>query len=308
VKKELSKKQLSLIMNVFLKRHQSDFKKKMSVKNQKELIENINRRYAAENFIVSFSKSGVLNYFIEIRMSFFGEFKEHFFHVTNCYCVDAKAVRRQFYKQIDKAAFLMKKEEKVKRMALTFSSEDEVSIKHFSKVGELTYVQLIGNTKKGLKALRLVSPAKSGFTFKQLEKRDMKKLIKLDRESHIQDKTSRMRKIFMKPDAEKGMLKFYNALLKNKSCIVAKHGNKFAGNIGYFFDKKNKIGLIASIFVASEFKGQGLSKLLYKKLLSEFTRKKYEFYLGASTTSAVLSTAKQLGRSAQVKVYLLKIT
>lgn len=295
-------------MNVFLKRYESDFKKKMPVKNQKELIENINRRYLAKNFIVSFSKSGVLNYFIEIRMSFFGEFEEHFFHVTNCYCIEAKAVRRQFYKQIDKAALLMKKEEKVKRMALTFSSEDETSIKHFSKKGELTYIQLVGNTKKGLKALRLVSPAKSGFTFKQLEKRDMKKLIKLDRESHIQDKTSRMRKIFMKPDAEKGMKKFYNALLKNKSCIVAKYGNKFAGNVGYFFDKKNKMGLVASIFVAHEFKGQGLSKLLYKKLLSEFDKKKFDFYLGATTTSGVLATAKQIGRVEQMRVYLLKIT
>ncbi|MEA9357745.1 GNAT family N-acetyltransferase [Bacteriovorax sp. PP10] len=201
----------------------------------------------------------------------------------------------------------MKKTEKVKRMLIQISFDDPVSKKHFSEAGELTYLELVGETKKGLKALESVSLKGTGLRLEKLQKKDIKKLAKFDRESHLVDKSSRMRKIFMKPDAEKMLIKFYNALLRNKGCIVVKEGNTPAGSIGFFVDKKNKYGLVASIYVGNDFKGRGISKLLYKSLLMEFSKKKLAYYIGSTTTQNVLGSAKTMGRLEFKSAYISKI-
>lgn len=304
---ELSKKELSSILDILTARHKSVFKKNMSLVNKKELTKKLINAHTEKRLITSFSKAGKLNYFIEFKKTLMGEFKEHFFYVDSCYCVNSAVLRRQFYKKVAETSLEMKKTEKVKRMLIQVNVDDLASKKYFSKNGELTYLELVGKTKTGLKALDSVTTAGTKLRVEKLQKKDIKKLAKLDRESHLVDKTSRMRKIFMKPGAEEKLVKFYNALLKYKGCLVVKEGNTPAGTVGYFIDKKNKYGLIASIFVANEFKGQGISKLLYKNLLKEFSKKKLEYYIGATTTRHVLGSAKKMGRSESSSAYILKI-
>lgn len=304
---ELSKKELSTIIKIFTARHKSVFYQNMSLVNKKELAENLTNAYNEKRLITSFSKSGQLNYLITFKKTFMGEFDEHFFYVSSCYCVNSKTTRKQFYKKIIEASLEMKKTEKVKRMLIQVNSDDLLSKKYFSRNGELTYRELVGKTKKGLKALDSISTEGTKFCIEKLQKKDIKKLVKLDRESHVMDKTSRMRKVFMKPGAEKKLVKFYNGLFKNKTCLVVKEGSIPAGTVGYFIDKKNKVGLIASIFVANDFKGRGISKLLYKNLLKEFSKKKLDYYIGSSTTSNVLSSAEKMGRFESKSAYILKI-
>lgn len=304
---QLSKKELASIINIFTARHKNVFNKSMSLVNKKELTENLINAQSENRLIASFSKTGTLNYFFTFKKTFMGEFKEHFFYVSSCYCVKSAVIRKQFYKKIIAASLEMKKTEKVKRMFIQVNVDDLISKKYFSINGELTYLELVGKTKKGLKALDSITTNGTKFSVEKLQKKDIKKLVKLDRESHIMDKTSRMRKIFMKPDAEKNLVKFYNALLKNKSCLVVKEGNAPAGTVGYFIDKKNKLGLVASIFVANEFKGKGISKLLYKNLLKEFSKKKLDYYIGSTTTRNVLGSAKKMGRFESKCAYISKI-
>lgn len=304
---ELSKKEFSLIINIFSARYKSVFNKNMSLAAKRELTKELIKARTENRLITSFSKSGKLNYFIEYKKTFMGEYKEYFFNVENCYCEKTAALRKLFYKTIHEASLDLKRAEKVKRMLVQLSFDDLLSKKYFSKKGELTYLELVGNTKKGLKGLSVASNNEPDLQVERLQKKDIKKLAKLDRESHLVDKTSRMRKIFMKPDAEEKHVKFYKALLKHKGCFVVKEGSRPAGSIGYFIDKKNKYGLIACIFVGNEFKGRGISKLLYKKLLMEFSRKKLDYYIGSTTTRNVLESAKKMGRVESKSAYILKI-
>lgn len=304
---ELSKKELSPIINIFNARYKSVFRKSMSLAAKKELAKKLLKVREEKRLITSFSKLGRLNYFIEFNKTCMGEYQEYFFNVENCYCVNLSAARKQFYKKIQNASLEMKKNEKVKRMLIQINFDDLVSKKHFSEDGELTYLELVGQTKKGLKALESVSLKGSGLRLEKLQKKDIKKLAKLDRESHLVDKSSRMRKIFMKPGAEEKIIKFYNARLKNKGCTVVKEGHIPAGSISFFIDKKNKYGLIASIFVGNDFKGRGISKLLYKSLLMEFSKKKLDYYIGSTTTHNVLGSAKTMGRLEFKSAYISKI-
>ena len=105
-----------------------------------------------------------------------------------------------------------------------------------------------------------------------------------------------MREIFMKPDGKKGMRRFYAHMFKNKTCIVAKESKKIAGSICFFIDKKNQYGLVASIFVARDFQGMGVSKILYLKLLEEFFKRKLQYYIGSSTTQRVLFLSEKMRR------------
>ena len=279
----------------------------MSLAAKKSLTKELIKARTENRLLTSFSKSGELNYFIEFKKTFMGEYKEYFFNVENCYCVKSGIIRKQFYKAIHEASLELKRADKVKKMLVQLSFDDLLSKKYFSKNGELTYLELVGNTKKGLKSLSDISHNGSDLQVERLQKKDIKKLAKLDRESHLVDKTSRMRKIFMKPGAEEKLVRFYNALLKHKGCFVVKEGNRPAGSIGYFIDKKNKYGLIACIFVGNDFKGRGISKLLYQKLLMEFSKKKLDYYIGSTTTRNVLVTAKKMGRVESKSAYILKI-
>ncbi|MBC7712730.1 MAG: GNAT family N-acetyltransferase [Rhizobacter sp.] len=250
---------------------------------------------------------GKLDFFFQFKLSFMGEFEEEFFHVTSCYCDNNPKARSKFYKAVKLAALDFQKLYKTKRMAIDISFDDAISKKHFSKDGLLTYIELVGNTKFGLKALDKICAEKSAFKFSRMQKKDMNKLMELDLESHILDKTSRMRKIFMKKNARKNMAQFYGALLKNNASFVAKENGKLAGDIAYFVDPKNKWGLVAAIFVAKDFQGRGLSFELYKQVLTEFKKKKLELYIGATTTVGVLASAAKIGRIELKRVYLVKI-
>ncbi|MBY0415956.1 MAG: GNAT family N-acetyltransferase [Bdellovibrionales bacterium] len=278
----------------------------MSLRKKKSWIKDLEAAYLEERLVVK-SNQKKLQYFIQFKKAFFGEFKEHFFHVTECFCQDDKKSRSAFYKEIKRLSLVMKKTEKIKRMAITVDVDDVVSREFFSKLGILTYTELVGDTKKSLKLLEKSISVNKSIKISKLKKEEINPLSKLDQASHIADKTSRMRGIFMKPDALKEMRNFYKMLLKNNACFVAKVDKKLAGNIGFFVDKKNKFGLIACIFVANDFKGRGVSKILYKTVLEEFKKRKLSHFIGASTTTGVLKLATQIGRKPSRHVYLVKI-
>ncbi len=280
----------------------------MSAKQKKNLIFSLEEAYVRERLIVGFLPNGELAYYAHFLCSFMGEFDELVLHIPSLYCVEDKKVRNKFYKEIQKKALEMKTLQKVKRLLVEVSFDDETSKKHFYKHGHLTYVELVGKTTESLNNLKSVDFKKSEFKISKLEKKDINKLIDLDLAAHISDKTSRMRGPFMRPDAKNKMMKpFYNALLTKGTCYVAKIGNRPVGDIGLFVDKENKWGLIACIFVANDFKNKGISKLLYKKAFEDFKKRKLNYYIGSTTTKGVLASAKTIGRRESKSSFLVKI-
>lgn len=300
----LSDSQLDKIIHVHIVRFEKTFQKKMSLKLLKELRKYLLEKQKEEALRFKFSENKLM-YFFYFKKQFMGEFQENFFQVTHCFCVAEKKARQAFYREIKKSALKMKKAEGVKRMSIVLDRDDSISKSYYGQLGNLTFIELVGKTTKSLSLLKGVSS--KTVKISKMQSRDVNKLINLDLASHLADKTSRMRTIFMKPDAKKQMRMFYKGLLKRKSCFVAREKKKLAGNIGYFVDEKNNHGLIACIFVANEFKGKGISKLLYKTVLNEFKKKKLNFYIGGTTTVGVLEVAKKIGRVESKSIYLVKI-
>lgn len=297
-------KVMNEMLKVFTKRFERNFSKKPT---KLKLIQQTKKYKKAhsEKKLVFKTAAGKLQYFYMFEKTFMGEFQEHFFHVTSFYCVDNIEVRNSFYKNVLKSAQELKKCDAVKRMSIEVSCEDEQSIKHYSKSGKLTYTLLIGNTKKSLGILEKenLNPL---LKVSLAKKSEITKLINLDLQSHLDDKSSRMHDLY-KTMSKSHFRMFYNRLLKRKSLFVARENKQLLGSIGYFEDVKNNQGLVGQIFVATKHKGRGVSKVLYKKMLMEFKKKNLKYYVGGTTTKSVLKFSKKLERVQSRHVYLVKI-
>lgn len=305
----MDKKALTLITRILFDRYLKAYETPITGKKKKAVIQVLNKAFEEGRLVYDIRPDNTLGYFYTFKKVYMGEFEEHFFYVSDFYC--SPKFRRIFYSRLKKSATEMKKAsshpEKVTRVVIEASSEDKVSQRYFQKRGVLTYIQLVGNTKKSLSLLRKMSLPQKGVKIALLQKKDITKLIELDRKAHLEDKSSRMHKLFQRPNARKSMRTFYNGLFKNKSFLVIKVNGKLAGNLGYFLDKKRKLGLIASVFIAKDYQGMGLSKLLYLRALEVFNEHRLPHYLGATTTKGVLAIAQDIGRKDQKWSYLLKI-
>ena len=295
------------MLKVIKKRYQIAFKQSMPAKALENTKFQLEECFARERLLIEYLPDGTLAYFASYSIKYMGEFLEAFFHVGHCYCVPDKIIRRKFFKAIQNAAIELQSFHDIKRIAIEISFEDKISQKYYAKKGFLTYIELVGHTENSLKKLADIDLKKTKFKISLLQKKDIPKLIELDLQSHISDKSSRMREIFMRPDARESMKMFYNGLLNHGTCFVAKSGKKIAGDVGLFNDPVNNYGLIAAIFVADDFKNQGLSKLLYKRVLLKFKKKKCVHYLGATTTTGVLKMARKMERFENKYSYILKI-
>lgn len=306
---KIADKDLKNISSVILKRYKANCFREMPAKARAGLIKNLKKSYEEDRLIFDYLPSGKLAYFFHFNRAYMGEFAEHFCYFSHLYSVEDKKVRARFYRAIKASAKKMQltseKDKKVKRMACSVDVNDETSKKYFAKNGQLTYVLLIGKTSEALKYLKDVKSAP--FKNCRLKKSDINQCIKLDIESHIKDKTSRMNGPFRSPNAKKLSKDFYKALLKNKSCFVLKDKKKIAGSTGFFIDPNEKLGLVGGIFVTHAYKGRGVSKILYKNLLEEFQKRKLRYYLGATTTAGVLGLAEKLKRTEVSRSYILKI-
>jgi hypothetical protein len=300
-------KDLLKISKIISERNECIFEKKMLKKESSDLLEKIKNSFEEGRLIYEILPNGKIGFFFIYEYKIMHEHEEEFFKIPYCYCIDDTIMRKKFYSRIRSISRKVKKIKNIKRMAIDIYTEDFLTKKYFIKKGQLTYIELVGKTQFGLKALKKENIIATNVSLKKAETKDFQKLINLDHASHIADKTSRMREIFMKPGGKKGMKGFYTKVFKNKSCIVAKEDKKIAGSICYFIDKKNKYGLIASIFVANEFKGMGISKLLYKKVLEEFSKRNLKYYIGSSTTQRVLSLANKIGRKEFVSSIIVDI-
>jgi predicted GNAT family acetyltransferase len=305
MKTKIPLKDLNKIRKIIESRHSKVFEKKMTAKQKNELNKRLVTAFKEDRLVYDIAQNKSLRYFFIHQCAIMHEFQEEFLVFTNCYCANETSSRKKFFGKIKEISSEFKKKKKIKRIVVEIGAEDLHLKKTLSKKGILTYVELVGNTKKGLMALKDVTS--NNISVKRVDKKDLSKLAALDLESHLSDKTSRMHDIFKRPDGKKIMKGFYNHIYKKRSCFVAKEDKKIAGSVCYFIDTKNKYGLIASIFVSNEYKGQGISKVLYKKLLDEFLKKNLNYYIGSSTTKRVLQLTEKMKRKESSSSYIVKI-
>jgi len=303
----MQKKILSRIISIQKKRFRKAFGKVMDEKQVKEQEEKFRKAFNEKQLIYSEDEKGRLVYFYQFQLTLMHEFNEQFFYVAVLWSRDESGSRKKLLASISKMGRQYKKEKKIQKMLIAVSSEETKLLTHFKKAGKLTYIELVGKTDESLNRLNSeVLPR--GFSFTKLKSADVPALVKLELESHLKDPTSRMHEIFAKPIAKKLMKNFYRNLVKSKKCIIIKKEGRMAGAIAWFIDKKNHYGLVASIFVAENFKGQGLSKIMYKRLLEEFKRKKCNYYIGSSTTERVLILAKKMKRKPMNYCFIVRLS
>lgn len=280
----------------------------MPAEQVRELSEKIRKHFNENQLRYATDREGRLHYFMIAHCSIMPEFNEQFFHVPLYWCKDSAPVRKKFRALIGKLARAARKERGITRMVINVTADDETGRTYFQKKGKLTYVELVGRTEKSLEILGRTKTKVKGLSFSRLRSGDISSVVKLDIESHLNDPSSRMRDIFSKPLGKKLMKNFYRNMVKSGNCLLLKKDGKIAGGVAWFIDRKNHYGLVASIFVAEKFKGQGLSKVIYGKLLNEFKKRKCTYYIGSSTTHRVLELAGKLKRRPAAYAFILDVS
>jgi len=303
----MNQKNLQKIFQILANRHYSIFDKKMTSHQSKAWKDRLKKASEENRIAIDLLPNGEVGFFFTFEKFKMNEFNEDFFFVSNCYCKDDANCRRKFYREMKLKSLEFKKQNKIKRMVVNISHEDELTRKYFSKKGFVTALELVGKTKFGLRVLKKEVKPNKNFSVKRIRPKDVSTLVKLELASHIADKSSRMHEIVKSPAGPKLMKDFYSRMLKSKNSFVVKNGKEIAGSACYFIDDKNKYGLIGSIFVVKEFQGRGISKILYKELLHEFQRKGLNYYLGSSTTEKVLSLSAKLERRESSRYIIVKI-
>lgn len=304
----LQKNILTQILKIQKQRHRTFFGRTMPPEQIRELSEKIRNHYNENQLNYAVNDEGKLQYFVISHCSIMPEFNEQFFHVSLFWCEDNALVKRKVRLLIKKLSKAAVKERDVKRMIVSVAANELADIAFYEKKGKLTYIELVGKTEKSLEILQRNHVHTRGFVFSRLTYADLPALVKLDVDSHLNDPSSRMRDIFSTLLGKKLMKNFYRNMVKSGNCLVLKKEGRIAGSAAWFIDRKNKYGLVASIFVAEKFKGMGLSRLIYKKLLQEFKKKKCSYYIGSSTTRRVLDLAVKLKRKPAAFAFILDLS
>lgn len=155
---------------------------------------------------------------------------------------------------------------------------------------DITGILLIGKVVDGLEKLGPIK--KSQITLSLMQEDEIEEVLNLEVLAHRKSQTSRVRN-YSKEKA-RGLFTF---LFSKKLAFVAKNKTgEIIGVVGFNFDVM-ECGYVMCIAVHPDFQGQGISKLLYQRILLEFKKKKIKFYLGTTTTTEVLGFAKKLKRT-----------
>jgi predicted GNAT family acetyltransferase len=303
----VSKSAVNEILRIITQQHKSVFKLPMNGADKTSLITAYNKSFEDATLYYKQNEDGKIAYFFRIKTNIKTEAGEDVLYVSHCFSDRNPKNRKLLFSSINEEAKNARKKFNIRKMAVCVYHDDVKLKNYFEKKGKLTAVELVGKTQYGLKILAKNQLTTKSIKIMNLKSKDINPLAKLERCSHLNEPTSRMREMFAGPKALKMITSFYKRLLKEKSCFVITKNNKLAGSISYLVKKDSNIGFVSSIFVADEFKGQGLSKLLYQKLLEEFSNRNFPNYIGSTTTDKVISLGKQLKRKEYRSVYIVKI-
>lgn len=296
------------IFSIISDHYQKSFHRKMSGVEKRESLQMLALAAEEKRLVFEELPGGDIGFFVLVQVEKMPENQEQVMLVSHCFCLNQPPLRRKFYACIKSKAAKYKKEHKIKSYAIEIYSDDLASKKYFSKKGKLTYKELVGKTRDGLNYLNKTKKETDPLLkITKIKKSDIKKIALLEYQSHLKDVSSRMVDFFRGPNGLTMIEGLYTHLHQKQTCFVLRKKNKIAGAVGYFIDEKKKRGLIASIFISNEFKGQGLSKVLYRLLLEEFQALHLSYYIGSSTTNRVLILSEKMGRVESKSCFLVKV-
>lgn len=162
-----------------------------------------------------------------------------------------------------------------------------------------TGTMLVGDVKHSYeKALKFkLGDFEKEFQFRYFNfSRDSKNILLLGYKAHKNEPTSIFYKLPQKEHAS--FLKSYlKTISQDKTGLILMHKGKDIGFVSYFVRQDCfSSGHIASISLDPKYKGQGLSRLMYKKILDLLHKRKLKQFFGYTNTKQVLKLSNELQR------------
>ena len=131
--------------------------------------------------------------------------------------------------------------------------------------------------------------------------KDIKRIIEIEIGAHNSDSTSMVSFKKNRESIIKDTKKHYYEMSKQRSLFVAKKGKKVIGAAGTFYN--SYLSIVAGISVDPKYQGNGIGKLLYKKMLEDLKDRGALYYKGFTSTEKVFHLAKKMKRKKSVYYY-----
>lgn len=166
--------------------------------------------------------------------------------------------------------------------------------------------KLVGRVNKSYSCMSKLSiPELDDFSYELMNyKNDIKEVMNLEYRAHRNEITS---VVYRMPKKHWAFFEDYlKEICKKKLAYVLRHKKKIIGFISY--DINNDLidgAFIVSISIDPKYKGQGISKFLYKKMLEDLKNKKIKIFYGYSKTRQVLKLSQKLGRAPAYHAFTL---
>jgi L-amino acid N-acyltransferase YncA len=159
-------------------------------------------------------------------------------------------------------------------------------------------IKLKGSVHKSLVSLRKldIPTLAEEFSYELMNyKNNIKAVMNLEYQAHRSEESSVVYKMPKKHWA------FFEDYLKDiarkKLAYVLKYNNKIIGFISYDINSDLPHGaFVVSISLAPKFKGRGIAKFLYLRMLEDLKRRKIKTFYGYSKTKQVLRFSKKIER------------
>lgn len=160
--------------------------------------------------------------------------------------------------------------------------------------------EFIGNICESLELIKQKLPKNSDqFLLEPANfDRDINSILDLIKRSHRDETTSIENfKTVLSLDIMKN---FYRECSEKQTAFILKDGEKIIGEFCLSPDFEPQAGLIGSITIDPDYKGQGLSWLLLQKVCKILNEHKNSYYIGYTTTDKLLEVQKKLKSAIQI--------
>ena len=286
------------------KQYSEIFKKKLSIKKQKEIKDFFQKHLKDEEKYL-----GLINENSE-KKSFIlaGKGEDNGEDTVWCEMVIKNSYinNQRISKEIEKVNEYFTEKFKYRKIILIAYPLQQNLIRQYSQLGYAfngnTYIGNVTDSLKYYKSKILILP--KGVKMRTSVDTDVHNILKLEKLSHGADKTSRNRDVTSKQKkAYQKMLE--NSVRENAAFLIEK--NKVI--IGYlwvalFSKDKTYIGDIA---VHPSYWGKGLANILYNQAFQFMVKKGIKSYMGTSSTKAVMKLAEKLNRKIILSSYYVYV-
>ena len=286
------------------KQYSEIFKKKLSIKKQKEIKDFFQKHLKDEEKYL-----GLINENSE-KKSFIlaGKGEDNGEDTVWCEMVIKNSYinNQRISKEIEKVNEYFTEKFKYRKIILIAYPLQQNLIGQYKQLGyEFTGNTYIGNVKDSLKYYKskIFSPHK-GIKIRNSLKNDIPKILKLEKLSHGADKTSRNRDVTSKQ--KKSYQKMLENSVRENAAFLIEKNKVIIGYLWVALFSKDKT-FIGDIAVHPSYWGKGFANILYNHAFQFMVKKGIKSYMGTSSTTAVMKLAEKLNRKIIYSSYYVNV-